>query len=416
MRWDGSSRFPEDQRWGFFPAVGVSWIVSDEDFMQGVNNLDLLKFRASYGQIGNKELPSYFPYLNQFSTGYDDLENPGVYFNTLGNPELRWEKQGNLDIGLDFALFNNRLSGSVDYFKKDAIDLLFARPLVFSGGVPTVDDNIGKMTNAGVELSLNGSIIKNKNFSWDAGFNITYLKNEIKELPQAQINNIPTNQYRMEVGQPFLNFFFAEWAGVDPANGDPLWYQDELDANGNPTGKRITTNNWDVATRYYHGSAIPKFNGGFQTSLAYKRFELNALINFAAGSKYYDGDYASLMHGFTAGYGTQLHTDMLRRWQKAGDITDVPRLDENNTDIVQNSTRFLFDGSYARLRSVTLSYTLVPKNTEILKGARFFVQGDNLLTWSKLKKGADPETDVDGRTRTTTSPFKIMSVGLELSL
>ncbi|MEJ7768355.1 MAG: TonB-dependent receptor [Chitinophagaceae bacterium] len=416
-RWDGSSRFPENSRWGFFPAAGASWVITEEPFMGGLKFIGLLKLRGSYGFVGNKELNEFFPYLNQYTTGYDDLTNPGIYLTVLGNGIIQWEKQGNLNIGIDAGLFNNRLSVSVDYFNKRSIDLLFAKPLVLSGGIPSIDDNVGTMVNKGIEFSVNGAIMANKNFNWDIGFNITWLKNKITRIPGTEINNLPTNNYKIEVGRPYLDFFMPTWAGVDPANGDPLWYADEKDANGNPTGKEITVNKYDLATRRYQGSAIPRYTGGFRSSASYKKLELNVLLNFSLGGKFQDNDYDGLMHGLTAGYGSQLHSDILRRWQKVGDITNVPRLDEDNNDINNPSSRYLFKGDCLRLRNVTLSYNagnLV--SGTIISAARIFVQADNYLTWSKLKKGTDPEVNVDGRSRTTSSPFKTISAGINITL
>ena len=410
VRWDGSSRFAPDYQWGFFPAAGVSWLLSEEDFLKNSEFISMLKLRASYGQIGNNSLPSYFPYLSTFTTGYDNLTYPGVYLTQLANEKIKWEKQGNLNIGVDFSFWNNRLSGSVDYFNKTSQDLLFSKPLVFSGGIPSVDFNIGTVENAGVELSLNGTIIKGKKLEWNSTMNITYVKNTLKKLPQEKILK---GAYQYEVGRSVYDFYMQEWAGVDPSNGNPLWYKDETDANGNLTGKKITVNKYDQATRYYVGSAIPKVSGGWTNTFNYGKIDFSFLINYAFGGKYYDANYSNLMHGFSANYGTQMSTDILGRWQKAGDITNVPILDENNTDITQRSTRFLFSGDYVRLRNITLGYTF---NTEkwqnVIRNARLYLQADNVYTWSQLKKGADPETDVDGSARQTSTVFKTFSAGV----
>lgn len=420
VRWDGSSRFDKDYRWGFFPAVGASWLLSEEGFMQPLaSKVNLLKLRASYGRVGNEALNSYFPYISTFGPGitlpfeitYSNLDQPGFYLGQLGNQSIKWETQGNFNIGLDFALFNNRLSGSVDYFKKSAIDLLFRRPLVLSGGVPFIDFNIGDLFNRGVEINLNGSVIKNKNFNWEVGANATFVRNKLTKLPQDKITS---GAYQQEVGKSIYEFFMAEWAGVDPTDGHGMWYADETDGSGNPTGKKVTTKEYADATRYYQGSAIPKVTGGFTTKLEYKGFDLSALVNFALGGKYYDDSYAGLVGGISSSPGDQLHTDLLNRWQKAGDITAIPRLDINNTDYVQTSTRFLFKGDYARLRNVTLGYNWKPRKANFMEAVRLYLQADNMLTFSGLKKGADPEANVDGLTRQTSSAFKIFSVGVEV--
>ena len=416
VRWDASSRFAPENRWGFFPAVGVSWVLSEEDFIRSIPFINVLKFRASYGRLGNEGLVSRFPYLSTFSTGYDQLNFPGVYLDQLGNENLRWEKQGNLNIGVDFTLWENRLNGSVDYFDKRSIDLLFSRPLVFSGGIPSVDYNIGEISNRGVELFLNVTPVRQNNFTWDVSVNMTKLTNEITKLTDRD-TLAPAGAYRFVVGKSRYEFYLPEWAGVDPQDGSPLWYKDELDAGGNPTGKKLAVKEYEEATRHWVGTGVPKLTGGFSNRFAYRSFDLSFLFNFSFGSKYYDVNYSSLMHGFTAGFGSQMHSDILNRWQRPGDVTDVPILNENNSDIVQNSTRFLFDGDYVRLRNVTLGYNFTPRGrlAGVVRGARLFVQADNYFTWSKLKKGADPEADISGAAAVTSSVFKTASAGLEIS-
>lgn len=415
VRWDASSRFAPENRWGFFPAVGVSWVLSEEDFIRNMAFINVLKFRASYGRLGNEGLTSRFPYLSTFSTGYDQLNYPGVYLDQLGNEDLRWEKQGNFNVGLDFTVLNNRLNGSVDYFDKRSIDLLFSRPLVFSGGIPSVDYNIGEISNRGIEFALNGTPVRTKNFTWDVSFNMTKLTNEITKLTDKD-TLAPAGSYRFVVGKSRYEFYLPEWAGVNPEDGSPMWYKDEVDANGNPTGKKLTVKEYEEATRHWVGTGVPKLSGGLSQRFNYRGFDLSFLFNFSFGSKYYDVNYAALMHGFTAGFGTQMHKDIVDRWQQPGDITNVPILDENNTDITQLSTRFLFDGDYIRLRNVTLGYNYAPRNsTSIVKGARLFVQADNYFTWSKLIKGADPEADISGAAAVTSSVFKTASVGIEIT-
>jgi TonB-linked SusC/RagA family outer membrane protein len=415
VRWDASSRFAPEERWGFFPAVGVSWVISDEEFVKNVAFINMLKFRASYGELGNEGLTSRFPYLSTFSTGYDELTNPGIYLDQLGNEGLKWEKQANFNVGVDFALLKNRLNGSIDYFDKTSIDLLFQKPLVFSGGIPSVDFNIGEIYNRGVELSLTGVPIRGKNFNWEISTNLTRLTNRITKLTESD-TLAPAGAYRFVVGKSRYEFYLPEWAGVDPATGDPLWYKDEVDANGVPTGKKITVNQYEDATRHWVGSGVPKLTGGLSQRFNYRGFDLSVLFNFSFGNKYYDVNYAGLMHGFTAGYGTQMHVDMLNRWRAPGDVTDVPRLDENNTDINQFSTRYLFNGDYVRLRNITLGYSFNPdRSKKIIKNARFYLQADNYATWSNLKKGADPEANITGSAATTSSVFKTASAGVEIT-
>ena len=413
IRRDGSSRFLPEKRWGTFFAVGGSWAISDENFMQSIGFLDMLKLRANYGEVGNSALTSYFPYLSAFGTGWNDLNNPGVVITGLGNPNITWEKLGTYNIGLDFAVLKNRLSGSIEYYNKNTFDLIFNRPLPPSGGFPNIDENIGSLKNSGIEITLNSRNVVSRDFNWSTDFNIATLKNEITKLPQEFINS---GSYRLEVGKSLNEFFIYEWAGVNPENGEPQWYADEV-VSGQPTGKKIIVNENSQATRYYFGTALPKLTGGLNNSFTYKDFDLSFLFNFAFGGKVLDTDYIGLMHGMSS-VGGQLHTDILNRWQKPGDVTDVPKLSFKNYSYGSASTRHLFSGDYVRLRNVTIGYTLpgsIIGKQNVLKNFRFYVQADNYFTWTRdAKEGMDPELNLGGQTGQRSSAFKTISAGLNV--
>jgi len=422
LRRDGSSRFNLDKRWGTFYSVGGSWVISGENFMSNVSAVNLLKLRASYGEVGNEAIlftgtttPNYFPYLSDFSTGWNDLANPGVVLTSVTNKDVTWEKLGTYNVGLDFALLKNRLSGSVEYFYKNTFDLLFARPMPPSTGFTTVDENIGKMTNRGIEVVLNSKNINNKNFTWETNFNIGTVTNEVTQLPKDQ-EKILANPFQVTVGKSLKEFFIIEWAGVNPTTGEPQWYKDEI-VGGVPTGKKLLTNNNSEATRYYFGTAIPKITGGFSNSFSYKFLDFSFLFNFAFGAKILDADYIGLMHGMSS-VGSQLHTDILNRWQKPGDFTDVPKLSFKNYIYGTPSTRHLFSGDYVRLRNVTLGISLpksIMQKQNVAKSLRFYVQADNYFTWLKdAKEGMDPEQGIDGQTNASSSVLKTMSVGLNV--
>ncbi|WP_266366681.1 SusC/RagA family TonB-linked outer membrane protein [Tellurirhabdus rosea] len=420
VRWDGSSRFsPEgNRRWGFFPSLGASWVISEEPFMKAISPISFLKARASYGSLGNNNLNSYFPYQSLYGTGYNDLEYSGIYFTRLANPAISWEKQAAFNAGVDFGLFQDRIRGNVEYYQKNTFDLLFSRPLVLSSGIPAVDENVGNLRNSGVEFSINTVNVKTKDLTWETGFNITTVKNRITKLPAGQ-EKIRTGSFQREVGKSVYEFYIPTYAGVDAQTGDPLWYKDVLDANGNPTGERTTVNQYANASFYYQGSAIPTWLGGLSSKLTYKNFDLSILFNFSGGNKILDSDYQGLMHGLSGGMGDQMHTDILNRWQKPGDNTDVPRLNRNSTDITSTSSRFLFSGDYARLRNVTLGYN-VNLPVKFIKAARVYVQADNYLTLTKAKKGLDPETAnasrvPNGTTNNNSSLFKTLSGGINFT-
>ncbi len=425
IRRDGSSIFAPGHRYGTFPAGGLSWILSKEDFMKPISAVNLLKVRASYGVLGNNALldPSqpgsraYFPYLNLYGSS-NDLTNPGVYLNQLANINVTWEQNISSNIGIDFELFKSRLTGSIDLFQKNSKNLLFNQPLVPSSGFSTIVKNVGKLQNKGIELNLNYGILRSKDFNWDVSLNLTYLKNKLVTLLPAQDTFAAKVPFRQVVGKSLFEFYLPVWAGVDPATGGGQWWIDEKDVNGTPTGKRVTTDDYTVAqaNQKWVGSGIPKITGGFSTKFNYKKLDLNILFNYSFGGKYYDGNYAGLMEGTYAGYGAQMDVDELRRWQKPGDKTDVPRLNPSADDEAQRSTRFLFNASYIRLRDITLGYTFNPDvSKKVLKSVRIYVQADNIYTWDKLKKGSDPESSINGDANTNAFPFKTFTAGLDFN-
>jgi len=409
IRRDGSTRFAADKRWGTFYSVGGSYVISNESFMANQKVFDYLKLRASYGEIGNEGLTSSFPYISSYSTLYPDLSNPGVYLTTLGNPDVTWEKQGTFNVGLDFAVLKNRISASIEYYNKNTFDLLFSRPLPNSSGFTAIDDNVGKIKNQGFEFTIDSKNLTGA-FKWSTNLNIATLKNRITALPQ---NFIISGTKRLEVGVPLYDFYTYEWAGVNPDNGKPQWYADDP----NNPGGTIIVNAIATARRSLQGSALPKVTGGITNTFEYKGFDLSALFNFSLGGKILDSDYISLMHGFSS-VGAALSTDILNRWTTPGQITDVPALKFGNSDYGSASTRHLFSGDYLRLRNVTLGYTLpqsvIAKTKNVVKSMRFYVQGDNFWTISKLKQGADPETSIDGVTSQSSATFKTFTFGLNV--
>lgn len=425
---DASSRFSKENRNGTFFSAGATWIISEESFLSGMTSLNLLKLRASYGQVGNndlldqnqvnlnnvldeRQLSSFFPYLYILETGYDDLTNSGVFLESLSNPLITWEKVSNLNIGVDFGIFNNRLSGSVDWYEKITTDMLFNRPLAPSVGEPIIPENYGDLKNTGVELQLNSVNVRNSDFNWQTSFNIAFESNELIKLPQEEIIQ---GSKKLEVGKSIFEFYIQEWAGVDPDDGAAMWYMDVVDENGNVTGKE-TTKDYDQATRYYQGSALPKARGGLHNSLNFKGIEFSFLFNYSIGGKILDYDYAGLMHGYNK-MGYQLHSNILDRWQQPGDNTDVPRLNTGNSDVDQRSSRFLFDNTYIRLRNVTLAYSF---NESVLSSIGFIqkltikAQADNYWTWSQ-HPGLDPEQNIGGTTDNRSSIFKTISFGLNV--
>lgn len=417
-RQDGSSRFSKDNRIGTFASIGASWAISDENFMDNIDAISFLKLRGSFGELGNNDLLDanslsiFFPYLNAFSTGFDDLGNPGIFLGTLSNPDITWETVRQLNIGIDFGLFKDRITGSVEWYNKETENLLFNKPLAASTGETNIQSNIGSLSNKGIEIVLNTTNIRSNGFEWTTSFNISFEKNEITELAQDEIIN---GTKKWEVGKSIYDFFLQEWAGVDPADGAAMWYKDEDDGSGNIT--KVITKDYDEATRYFQGSALPDARGGITNRLSYKGIDLSFLWFFSFGGDVLDTDYSALMHGFN-NMGNQLHVDIKDRWQQPGDITDVPRLSTANTDGNRRSTRFLYDNTHARLRNITLGYScgkdLLDK-MKVFRSLRVFVAADNLITLSG-RDGMDPEQNIQGTTSNRSSIIKSFSAGINIGL
>ena len=412
--YDGTSRFHSSSRWGSFWSVGLGWNMANEPWMEDIKWLNTLKLKASYGTSGNQNL-GMFPYMATYSTGWNILGNLGSIIGTLGNNNLTWEKQGMLDLGFDFGMFENKLTGSLTYYNKKSIDLLMARPLPISAGITSYNDNIGEMTNYGVEFDVKGIVLQTKDMSWDLGMNISYQHNEISALPEEQAEGFNASNYkRIEVGKSRYSWYMQKYAGVDPQDGKPMWYKDVVDAEGNVTGVE-TTKAHSEATRYIVGDALPKYIGGISTNFAWKGLYVNVLASFALGHKVYDSDYAGLMHMFSddrTGY--QSSVDVLKRWQKPGDITSIPAI--NEMDYSNTSTAFLRKGDYLRLRNVTIGYDLstIPAVKKAgFAGLKVYATGDNLATLFGTD-GLDPEMGIEGLTNNNSSSLKVISFGVNL--
>jgi TonB-linked SusC/RagA family outer membrane protein len=411
VRRDGSSRFADSVRWGTFYSIGGAYNISKEKFFPATRVISDLKLRASYGTTGNQFLSGYFPYLGGYAAGANIANYSGSIISGATNGKLTWESQKDLDLGIDYGLFNNRITGSVTYFKRTSDKLLFNLPLAPSTGLNGVNANIGKVENRGIELDLTTINVRSKDIQWSTSINISHVKNKILTLPQTSISG--SGFSNLIVGQSLYNFYLRQWAGVDPADGRPLWYTDKTDAGGKVY--KDTTHTYASATRYYNGTSLPEWTGGMTNTLRYKGFDLNILIAFSIGGKIYDADYAGLMYASVGNQpGNNWSTDMLKRWQKAGDVTNVPKL-TTTTDYSANSssTRFLFDATYARVRNITLGYSLSKSlmNRAHINNARFFIDWQNPFTFFG-RQGLDPEAGLGAITSNTSSVYRTLSIGL----
>ncbi|HLP72285.1 MAG TPA: TonB-dependent receptor [Bacteroidales bacterium] len=416
FRTDGSSRFYQDVRWGSFWSIGGSWRISEENFLKSIKMIDNLKLKVSFGQQGNDNIGSYYGWQSLYS--FNDTNNGnlnGAIHSQLENKTLQWEKNANLNAGLEFGLIG-RIRGSFEYFKRQSSNLLFNVPLPQSTGLSSKWGNIGTMKNNGFEVQVAYDVLKSNDFIWTFDVNATSYVNEITKMPtgpDGKPQEIISGNKKLSEGHSIYDYWLREYAGVDPTDGSALYYMDTKDADGNLTG-RETTKDQNKASYYYVGSSIPKFYGGVTNTFSWKGISLSALLTYQIGGDMYDSNWASLMH--TGAFGSNWSTDIKRRWQKEGDITDVPRLQNNYTAGTAASSRYLTDASFLSVRNVTLSYNL-PKslvNKIDIQDARVFASGDNLALFT-ARKGMDPQQSFSGNADFTYVPSRIISFGLNLT-
>ncbi len=428
VRTDGSSVFESDKRWGTFYSVGASWRLDQESFIQDISWINQLKIRGSYGEIGNDDL---VPDQNNLSNFYlsqarfnitSNAANPALLISSLGNPNILWETSESYDVALEFGLFNNFLEGSIEYYRRNSTDLLYDLPIAPSNGINIVPVNAGDLFNSGWELGLTAHFFNRNDFKWDLTLLGTTLKNEITSLPAPFIPTNDTSK-RWAEGRSRFDFFLRRTAGVDPANGDQLYFLYEFDENNESVpvldadGNHLTTNDWRQTERAYTGdSTIPDFLGSISNSISYKGFEFDFLITYGIGGSVLDNAYANLMH--SGEYGDAFHPDILNAWRQPGDITDVPRLENGNILLAPTQTdRFLTDASFWALRNASIGYNFSASNVERLglDNLRVSVVGENLYLKSK-RNGLDPQYNLAGTgPGDDFVPGRIISLGLNLS-
>ncbi len=393
LRRDGASNFGPDTRWGTFGAVGVGYLLSTESFIRDLNLFDQLKLRASYGSSGNNRISDF---------GWRDLYRADILFVTAtgvsggvgtlqpSNSELRWEKNLQLDIGLDFSLFNGRLEGTVDYFRRISEDLLFNAPLSQTTGFDAVTVNSGaELLNTGVEVSLSGYPVRKGNFSWQVTGNVAFYDQEITSIPEEVVF---TDRIWQEGGRSD-NWYLQRYAGVDVNTGDALYFTAE--------GSTSTEYNGDE-DRVVVGQRTPDTYGSVSNIFSYKNLSLSVMVYYSQGSDDYF-DLAQDLNTDGANFPANQWVKALNRWQQPGDVTDVPRVLINNPNGDLVSTRYLYDESYVRLQNVSLSYAL-PTNIVSrlgMDGISVNLSGQNLLLFSDFP-GFDPTSEAYPIPRTIT--------------
>jgi len=404
LRADASSKFGKNKQWGYFPSGGFTWRAGQEEFVSRLGIFDELKFRVSAGLSGNQNGIGDYAALGLWSAGYNYLENAGTAPSQLANPDLTWETTRQIDLGTEFSILKSRLSVTLDYYNKYTYDLLLNVPVPNRSGFAYLLQNYGAVRNKGLELSINSVNVETKNFSWSTNFNISKNNNKIEKLASdiaqgASGRNISISRQ----GYAVNSFQLYKQLYVDSQTGNAVYE----DVNGD--GK-ITS-----ADRQIVGNALPKYTGGITNTLKYKDFDFNFFFYFQQGNKIMNMKDFFLVHG-----GTQSNIGFvprqLDRWQKAGDETDIPRLTTYSGDPTVNggsannyggnvaslSTRYMEDGSFIRLKNVTLGYTIPALTTAKLgiSRARVYVTGSNLLTFTHYS-GLDPEVSSQGSNQNT---------------
>ncbi len=400
VRRDGSSRLADDNKWTTFGAIGASWVMSSEKFLEGSTLISDLKLKVSYGSSANQGVGDDYEAKEQFGpTSYNGVG--GLILTNLKKNDLTWEVRRSFNAGVDFGLLKNKITGSVEFYNSNTVGLYLNRQISGTNGANTVLTNLGKLQNRGIEVALNFVPIQTKNFTWNIGGNFTYNKNKILQLDgtNENINGLSINR----VGESANSVYVVRYAGVDPATGDALYYT--KDGKG-------TTNQYNPNDKVIVGKYDPPYFGGFNTSFKLKNLEASFLFTYSFGNKIFNGDRVNVEN--PTYYISNISRDLLTEWRNPGDITNIP---SPFNDFQQNTTRFVEDGKYIRLRNITLSYTIA--STMIgkyrINSLRFFALGQNLITLSTFK-GYDPEIASGVLQGAQYPALKSITVGLNLGL
>ena len=414
LRQDKSSRFHPDHNKGTFWSLGATWRISSEKFMQNVGWINNLSAHVSYGEQGNDMLTTYYAWQSLYDLSYSNATNIGALISSLENQTVSWEKSQSFNAGIDITMFNHRMQLTAEFYNKLTKNMLLDRPMALSTGFTGYIDNIGDMRNRGVEASLRLTPVRTADFEW----NITAMatKNNNKVIKLTKEAPVLTYGVRViEEGKPIYTYYMTKSAGVDPTTGYPLYWAYKTDDDGNMIeGSEYVTDNSSIAAncKYYLGSRQPDLFGSLGTDFTWKGLTLTVLTTYSLGGKVYDGLYAS---GMDLWYlSSTWNKNMLRRWQKPGDVTDVPRATIAGS--ILQTDRYLIDASYFAIKNITLAYAL-PMNwiSKLgMTGARIFGSVDNLALFTHLN-GMDPQYNFSGGTDYVYSPNRTYTVGIELN-
>lgn len=421
-RRDASSRFSPDNRWGDFWAASVAWMITREEFMKNVTWVNMLKLKASFGQQGNDDLllpagksvggsqKNFYPWMDQYSVmGANGIFSDGTLF-AKGNKDITWETSTSYNVGLEFALFNNRLNGSAEYFARKSSDMLYNKPIAGSMGYTYIPMNVGSMTNSGFELDLSYQIFNRKNFSWDVNFNATFVKNKINELHPDLKGQLIDGSNIYEEGESMYRMYLVKYAGVDEKTGEALYWAKDKD------GKEYATANYSLAQTNKAGTdnLMPKVYGGFGTSIEAYGFDASIQLSYQLGGQIYDSGYRFMMAG--KGEGQNWHKDIYNAWTPANTKTDVPRLNAQDSFTNASSDRWLISSNYLSINNITVGYTL-PSNLVkkmFIEKLRVYFTADNVGLIAK-RKGLDPRQSYTTSTNSLYSPIRTISGGISLT-
>lgn len=382
FRRDGSSRFAKESRWGNFWAASGAWRISKENFMKDISWISEAKIRASYGINGT--LPSgLYDYIGNYGFGNDYNGESGAVITNVANSRLTWEESHNFDAGIDLSLLKGRINLTFDIFSRISNNLLLDKELSRTSGYSSATVNLGKMSNKGIEVSLDAVAFDTKDFRWDFTLNLATLENKIVELPT---DNIDTQRIHRE-GFSYNSWYLVEWAGIDKTTGEPQWYHvDEA------TGKKTITKVFAEGTRQIFGGYLPRFSGGLNTDIRYGSFDLSALFSFAWGFNVFDFDGARVINDDGNAASTNKERFVLDNWRPDNTESNNPILVQSYKAGSNYSTRYLHKGDYLKLKNIRLGYTF-PKRISNLVGInnlRLYIQGENLFTLTEMDN-FDPE-------------------------
>jgi TonB-linked SusC/RagA family outer membrane protein len=411
-RRDASSRFSPDNRWGDFYSASAAWMMSNEAFLDGITWIDMLKIKASYGQQANDNIGNYYAWLDQYQvTGAEGVFSDGTLIYK-GNPDLTWETSTSYNVGVDFGLFNNKLSGSLEYFGRKSTDMLYYKPVAGSLGYTSIPMNVGSMTNSGVELDFSWNVLETSNFLWNINANATIIKNKINELHPDLEGQLIDGTRIYEEGESMYRMYLVDYAGVDAETGMAQYWAEDEDGNAMKTSDYAVAQSYKVAT----DDLLPKVYGGFGTSVEAYGFDASVQLSYQLGGQIYDSGYRRLMHsGMSSFAGNNWHKDIYNAWTPENTNTDVPRLNANDRYANSTSTRFITSSDYLSLNNVTVGYTLPTNlvNRVKIENIRIYFAADNVALLTS-RKGLDPRQSYISATTARYTPIRSISGGINL--